>query len=120
MLEIIEKLLRLVVGEAWLLNAGLPFISFNVSFFSFFFFSSKIFFLTPSIKNQRNTSLSHLGNRTVVDFGFGFGLNPQKKFLYVGWSKLLNLSLCQKIFHNFFPITFYIFLKIFCPKKSVR
>ena len=36
----------------------------------------------------------------------------------VSWKK--NFFECQKNFQNFFPITFYIFFKIFGPKKSVR
>ena len=60
MLEIIKKLLRLVVwglGGAWLLNAGPPYISFNVTFFSFFFLQNLTFFL-PQASKTKGTRVS--------------------------------------------------------------
>ena len=36
----------------------------------------------------------------------------------VSWKN--NFFECQKHFQNFFPLTFYNFLKLFGPKKSVR
>ena len=81
-------------------------------FWNFFDSQKKIFFTTLFFKKNSKKIGNFFKAKTLSKFFFTFFQKkcPEKNVFFE----------CQKNFQNFFLITFYIFLKIFGPKKSIH